>query len=332
MPHDKDSYIAELLCEIKHNNLRRAPWHDYFSPCYYLITFSKNHDSRVPRFSDIVCRANGIVTTEFTPTGWDIFNSIKLFQHDYSDIKFGRFVIMPDHVHLIFRVLNRTDKSLSNYMASLKGYCTRAFRKSIPEAEDLQFSIFEPGFNDRILLYSNQLQTWTNYILDNPRRLFLMKENPRFFERSELIINNSRHFQVYGNRHILQYPEKAQVVYHRRYNDTEWSEIKNNYLRIARNRGVLISPFIHPKEKEVINEALKLGGRIIIIQQYPFLDKEKPSGNHYNCCSEGIMTFVSLHESIPKVKQEGISYRICQRMNNMAEWLATAHSSQIRFA
>ena len=41
--------------------------------------------------------------------------------------------------------------------------------------------IWEPNYNDRILLRKGQLQRWLSYLDDNPRRLLLKRQYPEYF-------------------------------------------------------------------------------------------------------------------------------------------------------
>lgn len=118
----------EFYAELKHNKLRRADFHDYFAPCFYLITFVKNPSSEVPFFSTLV--NNGLfISTDFTWSGWAIYNGINSFAKDFPFIRVRRYVIMPDHVHIILYVTIRTVLHLGKYVGYLKTACTQALHK-----------------------------------------------------------------------------------------------------------------------------------------------------------------------------------------------------------
>lgn len=331
-------FPPDFYRQIKHNKLRRALWHDYHSRCFYLLTFSKLIDPAVPLFSSLTNKGNSI-GVDFSWSGRAIYNAISLFSAQFPFIKIRRYVIMPDHLHLILNVTERTEMHLGQYVKIFKILCTQRFHSKAKVHAETDKSIFEPGFNDRILTKESQLDIWTNYVSDNPRRLWLMRHNPNFFQRSHLftcycpeyVINEnadpqssvliSHKFPLFGNLCLLNYPEKINVRFSRKYTRQEWEEHQNTVRRVAKNAGILVSPFIHSEEKLLMEEGISLGARIIKIIPDGYSDRMKPSGDDFYHCAEGRMLFFALKEPTPDLKKTPISRPLCQRMNECAKWL-----------
>ena len=63
-----------------------------------------------------------------------------------------------------------------------KTACNKALRglKEQGKVKTGLMSLWEPGYNDRILDHEGQLQRMKNYIADNPRRWAIKRNNPEF--------------------------------------------------------------------------------------------------------------------------------------------------------
>lgn len=240
---------------------------------------------------------------------------------------------MPDHVHVVLQVTRRLDEHLGRYMGSLKIDCSQAFHKKALIRNHSEESVFDRGFNDRILFSKDrdQLDNWLRYVADNPRRLWLMRSRPDFFSKAvvagldelpaELWIAPSEPMvQLYGNRLLLEYPELCVVRFSRRFTAEEWEQKKREALQTARNGGVLISPFIHKEEKRVMDEGLLLGGKVIKVIADGYSEREKPQGADFCHCSEGRMLLAAMNAG--GGRPTPVSRDLCLRMNMLAAWIA----------
>jgi REP element-mobilizing transposase RayT len=79
----------------------------------------------------------------------------------------GRFVIMPDHIHLFVRIGH--ESRLSDFIRLLKQALTKALRN--PGVEG---TVWQPGFFDRLLRYSESYYEKWNYVRENPVRAGLV--------------------------------------------------------------------------------------------------------------------------------------------------------------
>lgn len=254
---------------------------------------------------------------------WLIFQYRRLFK----EAAFEKFIIMPDHIHVIVNVKERFEPGLGKIIHSFKTACTSRFRRWLTE-KNLQpmetTSVFEENYTDKILYRSGQLKNWNNYILDNPRRFLIKRLHPDLFNSRLRVILNNREYAAYGNILLLENPAKAAVRLSRSFTQKQKENLHSNWKRIIYNRGVLISPFISAEEKEVMRDALTHGANVIIIRHIPFREKEKPSGRFFDFCAEGrilYLTPVSLN-----TKFEKLSRPLCMAMNKFAEYLADLDS------
>lgn len=152
---------------------------------------------------------------------------------------------MPDHIHILLRIKEYSDKPLGYYVSNLTGASTREWRA----ITGVTYSVFEKGYNDRIIGASRSLDTLYRYIRDNPRRLAVRRAHPEFFRRVNDISIAGTRCRAYGNFQLLDCPFKEQVVVHRADSPETCTANRERWLYTAANGGVLVSPFISPAEK-----------------------------------------------------------------------------------
>ena len=182
-------------------------------------------------------------------------------------------------------------------------------------------SLFEPGYNDKILLRYGQLDNWKRYLDDNPRRLLIKRRNPQLFTILHNIEVAGRNCQMVGNRFLLDIPDKVAVIIHRRYTPQECERLKNEWLAIGEAGGVLVGTAIAPKEKEIMREALNRGYRFILLKENGFPPLYKPQGESFDACKRGQLLQISPWQYDSEHKK--ITREQCLLLNGMAEVIAS---------
>ena len=180
--------------------------------------------------------------------------------------------------------------------------------------------LFEPGYNDKILLRPDQLDNWKRYLDDNPRRLMAKRLRPDLFTvLSDMEVAGER-CQAVGNRFLLDIPDKMAVIVHRRYTDEENARLREEWLACGERGGVLVSAAIAQKEKEVMREAMDRGYSIILLRENGFPPLYKPVGESFNACADGLLLQISPWEY--HMDRKTITREQCLHLNAMAESLA----------
>ena len=82
----------------------------------------------------------------------------------HDDFPVGRYVIMPEHIHLFIGENNTSSVSLPNWVAKWKGYVTRRWHRSNDRP------IWQRSFWDRQLLGSAKYESKWIYVHWNPVR------------------------------------------------------------------------------------------------------------------------------------------------------------------
>ena len=125
---------------------------------------------------------NGSTKIRLSEYGWAVKKSFQIVSQYYPMIHFEKYVIMPNHVHMIVRIDNtyfddvcggRTEcaPTLSQIMKNFKENVTR----------QIGFSVWQKSFHDRILRNEHEYYGAWQYI----------ETNPTNWENDELFINEN---------------------------------------------------------------------------------------------------------------------------------------------
>ncbi len=288
---------------------KRAYWHDYRSPCRYLITLSKSRD--IPPFSQIdgdwslPVGTRGSSYTHWSPTGRIIADTLYHISNIHPALQAEQYIVMPDHVHVLLWVKSSLHEHLGFYIARFKNLINMASSVN---------HVFEDGFNDQIITNKRDLNTIFNYIRSNPYRLAVRRAYPDFFIRRNNLTIEGAEYQAYGNLHLLDNPFKDQVIVHRADTPDLLAKHKEEWLYTAANGGVLVSPFISKAEKEIRTEAETLGSKIILITHEVFPDRYKPAARDFDLCTAGRLLIISLRHPTGTP----LTRTLCLQMNALA--------------
>ena len=170
----------------------------------------------------------------------------------------------------------------------------------------------------------SQLQTTIRYIDMNPQRLATKRLKPGFFRVQKGVEIGGCRYDGVGNVALLM--ENAYSPVHVRHNwvekaqhgdDQELRDYKNGCVLKARKAGVLVSPFISPDEKQVMQVLLKERHPFILLTDNGFRDYYKPADILFDACAAGRLLILS-----PWPYDGGkrhISRADCVALNTMAE-------------
>ena len=255
----------------------------------------------------------------------------------YPEIKIIALQMMPDHLHGILFVKQKMQKDLSRVIRGFKTGCNRAYRAlfsaspavpcvatqsqqrapSNPKGSHPKHGLlFAPGFNDQLLLSQGQLQTWLDYLRDNPRRLLMKREHPDLFRVQRNLIIKGQQFSAIGNRFLLNRPIRQQVQCSRRLTEEQIAEKTEEMLSLARQGAVLVSPCISKGEKLIMRAAFDAGMPLIILQENGFTDLAKPGGQRMDACARGQLLLLAPWEH--HNERTAITRNQCLTLNALA--------------
>ena len=187
---------------------RRCDEHDYTQRGIYMITIAT--EGRLPLFGTL--KGDPMATSGdnrphvvLSPLGEKVKACWLDIPAHYPEVSVIKLCIMPDHIHGVLFVRENMPQHLGTIINGFKsgtrkaarelGGITEATHPSTQSAPSIQYTealprstkhpitgvLWEPGYNDRILLHQGQLQRMFAYLDDNPRRLLLKRQHPEYF-------------------------------------------------------------------------------------------------------------------------------------------------------
>lgn len=242
-----------------------------------------------------------------SPLGQAVLDKeIPKIHHYYPQVDIWQVCLMPDHLHLIVRINQPlpAGKHLGIVIGAFKGGISRAWWQldttvSAASASDSRPPLFEPNYNDHILMRDGQLDNWRRYLRDNPLRYMMRREYPDLFQRALCITIGDTRYSAFGNMLLLRQPEKHQVFFHRRTDgmpteDTDfWTKEKQRLTAAANSGDVLVTPGISECEKRIKNMALEQRLRMIHVQADPIGRYWKPELSRFEACAHGTLLILA---------------------------------------
>ena len=196
------------------------------------------------------------------------------------------------------------------------------------------YCLLSPVFTEmpfiRPMGHNTQLPNTIRYIDMNPQRLATKRQKPGFFCVQRNIVIGGRSYDGVGNTMLLM-AEKMAVVHVRsalvkaaeRGDAEALRNYKNSCVLAARKGAVMVSPFISPHEKQVMQVLLDEQWPFICLTDNGFRDYYKPSDALFDACAAGRVLILSPWQY--DANKRHISRADCQALNNMAEEIAQCH-------
>ena len=178
--------------------------------------------------------------------------------------------------------------------------------------------------------HNTQLPNTIRYIDMNPQRLATKRQKPGFFCVQRNIVIGGRSYDGVGNTMLLM-AEKMAVVHVRstlvkaaeRGDAEALRNYKNSCALAARKGAVMVSPFISPHEKQVMQVLLDEQWPFICLTDNGFRDYYKPSDALFDACAAGRVLILSPWQY--DAAKRHISRADCVALNNMAEEIAQCY-------
>ena len=301
-------------------------------------------------------------------------DEIPKIHHYYPMVDIWQVCLMPDHIHLIVRINAPLPpgKHLGIIIGAFKGGVSRAWWRltgvtgtaapatvasgqagapstpaiaagtsapscatvSEASASGQRPALFEPNYNDHILMRDGQLENWKHYLRDNPRRLMMRREYPGLFQRALCIVIDGIRYSAFGNMLLLRQPEKHQVFFHRKTDGipteqtTFWDTERQRLIAAAKSGDVLVTPGISECEKRIKNMALQQGLRLIHVQSEPIGHYWKPERSRFEACAAGALLILApWPEDLPSFASD---YERFHYLNRLAEAVcAIGHTTNV---
>ncbi len=308
---------------------RRKAGHDYKGRCIYMITLAI--EGRQPLLGTLCGKdaTHDFCWIKTSKLGDEIKMEWKKIPEHYPQIRPLALQLMPDHLHGVLFVTEPLPRHLGHVINGFKKGCNDAWRRLLDGDAHARntlthstptttiSNIWEWGYHDRILRGKGQLDTMFKYLRDNPRRLWVKRNNPDFFTVISGLKIGDTPVSAMGNQFLLDYPFKIQVQCSRSMSQHEIQEKCLTLLkRACANEAVLVSPCISPGEKEIMRQAFDAGFPQIILLENGISHMQKPGGRQFDACAQGRLLLLSPWEH--HNDHHAITREQCLQLNDLA--------------
>ncbi len=309
---------------FQHSMLRRCFNHDYRDPFFYMITITTHQ--RRPWFG--VCENNACTLSADGLLVRDLWYRIP---HDTPQIELSTLCLMPDHLHGIVHVTERMEKPVGVPLRAFKSQCTSALRK---RHGDAALTLWNPGYNDRVVWRRGSLRAYRHYILDNPRRYCLKKAHPDLFRTvtglQHAALPPDQRWDGYGNLFLLDRPEKLAIRVSRKASADEIAALREQTLTEAAQGTVIVSPFISPGEREIATAILDAPvGDVILLKPDGFPPLFKPNGRYFDLCVQGRLLILSRSVATVHGGATPLTRETCLALNAASAHIAEADTMEV---
>ena len=290
---------------------------------------------------------------DYSDLGLAVLEYQKINAAHYPEIQILHYCLMPDHLHSIWYVRKAMPRGIEaavrgfwqgvkkagraySYLSSLNPESDSGKGKKMFEiAENLRgqiadakYAALPPIFTEmphiRPMGHRDQLPTTIRYVDMNPQRLATKKLMPGFFRVQDNIEIGGRVYDGVGNSDLLQAALYMPVHVRRTMieeaihgDDKRLNEYMDSCIAAAQKGAVMVSPFIHEKEREVLYSVLAEGGQVIYLADNGFGEYYKPSDGIFDAVANKQVLILSPWPYDPKKRH--ISRAECVALNEMAE-------------
>lgn len=143
--------------------------YDYSQAGYYFITICTKDKKKL--LSEIISyNSHDMPKSELTLIGNEIFNTINFMDKQYSGIKFDKYIIMPNHIHLIIilhgsQLASQENPQLHKIIGQLKSYTTKRYN-DLNNTKNLV--LWQRNYYEHIIRNEQEYKKIWQYIETNP--------------------------------------------------------------------------------------------------------------------------------------------------------------------
>lgn len=304
--------------------------------------------SREPLLGTLVIPGGDAIQArvEAKALGLAVLDIQKQLSSFYPEIQILHYCLMPDHLHAIWYVRQAMPRGIRaavrgfwqevKKVGRLSSFAPNSIRENYQErAKTLReeigadrYDTLPPIFTEmpfvRPMGQRRQLPATLRYIDMNPQRLATKRLMPGFFRVQEGIEVAGRTYSGVGNIALLQAERYAPVHVRRMMVEAAehgepqtLREYMNGCVLAARKGTVMVSPFISPQEKQVMEVLLKEEHPFIYIADNGFRDYYKPNDGLFDAVAAGRVLILSPWDY--DADKHHVTRADCVAMNQMAE-------------
>lgn len=292
--------------------------YDYSRPGVAMITL-KAHEA---------LRLCNITATNFLPTTFCriIQRELPEIHARFSQVKIGRYQVMPDHVHFLMHVVRPLSPN-DHMLAVVEGFrdaCFAEVRRQGLVASGVEAFFVGPS-NHTLIFDAEHLQREVAYISANVLRYRQRKAHPELFACARRLKNErlkGENLWRFGNGYLLDKPRRVAVQVSRSISEQEMAALEEAAMFEIARGAVFVSPFISPGEKRIKDLAIANGCSIIHLVDREMSPRYKPVGEDVDLCCQGRLLDISDYSDAPGADPWRISRDKCLRLNRICAIIA----------
>lgn len=274
---------------------------------------------------------------DLSPLGEQVKTCIESIPARYPQIRILQLRMMPNHVHFILYVTQTMDVSIKMVVRGLwqgakkigRDYSMSISPNSIRDNQQCPDPVFTEMPFIRPLSRHGQLDAMMQYVKMNPQRLATKRLMPGYFRVQRDIEIAGHSYNGVGNIALLQ-AERYMSVHVRRTmvesaehgNDQSLRDYMNSCILAARQGAIMVSPFISPQERQVMDVLLREKLPFIYLADNGFRDYYKPQDSLFDACAEGGLLILSPWQYDPAKRH--ITRSECVALNDFASSIASS--------
>ncbi len=164
--------------ELPNRKPNRIDGYDYSQEGVYFVTICTQDRKKILSKISVGTPVRGCPQepcTELLPYGKIADKHIQQMHAFYEHISVDKYVIMPDHIHMLIRISGHPGRgvptertsTLAQFVGTFKRFCNKEYDKNIWQAR----------YYDHVIRNQRDYDEIWQYIENNPRKWLLEKEN-----------------------------------------------------------------------------------------------------------------------------------------------------------
>ena len=302
-------------------SLITAPQHDLKGTGRYFATMTI--ERRRPLLSEV--RPGGY--THWTPTGECVKAHLEELTTRYP-IAIDRMALMPDHIHLCFRVTAALSISILRILSDC-----RCFAQKAAGFNATTNRLWAPDYHIFVAFNRTAYARCIDYTANNPKRWWLTHDTTQLLTptiATHPLLPIQYTWQFVGNLGLLESPLLFPIIIHRADTSEQIAHLTQQARFAIQAGGTLIGGFISPKEKALLKDLYAEAPDLRLISLVPHtLNNYKPPASALNAFNYGRRLLLTTTPDYPSDRP--CLRDVCLRHNAIALQLSEASKGLKRF-
>lgn len=114
------------------------------------------------------------------PAGEMIKKWLSELKNKFKNIELDEYIIMPNHIHLIIFIIDARQNNIPQIVQWLKTMTTNEYIRNVKQNNWKPFDqkLWQRNYYERVIRNENELNKIRKYIVENPLKLELDRNNP----------------------------------------------------------------------------------------------------------------------------------------------------------